>query len=64
MKFFAGLRDGRPGVASTRRSAAGLALNLKNITDRKYCTSAHGSADILILPGPPRELQLPPRAKF
>jgi hypothetical protein len=37
-----------------------LALNLKNITDKKHYTSAHGSADILILPGPPRELQLPP----
>lgn len=41
-----------------------LALNLKNIFDKKHYISAHGSVDNLIIPGPPRELQLTLRAKF
>ncbi|PIF76892.1 catecholate siderophore receptor [Variovorax sp. 54] len=41
-----------------------IALNLKNIANRKYYVSAHGSVDNLILPGPGREVQLTLRAKF
>lgn len=41
-----------------------LSLNLKNITNRKYYVSAHGTVDNLILPGPGREVQLTLRAKF
>jgi catecholate siderophore receptor len=41
-----------------------LALNLKNIANKKHYLSAHGSVDNLIIPGPPRELQLTLRAKF
>jgi catecholate siderophore receptor len=41
-----------------------IALNLKNITNRKHYVSAHGTVDNLILPGPGRELQLTLRAKF
>jgi catecholate siderophore receptor len=41
-----------------------IALNLKNITNRKHYLSAHGTVDNLILPGPGRELQLTLRAKF
>jgi catecholate siderophore receptor len=41
-----------------------LALNLKNIANKKHYISAHGTVDNLILPGPPRELQLTLRAKF
>jgi catecholate siderophore receptor len=41
-----------------------IALNVKNVTDRKHYISAHGSVDNLILPGPGRELQLTLRAKF
>ncbi len=39
-------------------------VNLKNITDKSYIVSSHGSNDNLILPGPPRELQLALRVKF
>jgi catecholate siderophore receptor len=41
-----------------------LALNLKNIFDKKHYVSAHGSVDNLIIPGAPRELQVTLRAKF
>jgi catecholate siderophore receptor len=41
-----------------------LALNLKNIANKKHYISAHGTVDNLILPGPPRELQVTLRAKF
>ncbi len=41
-----------------------IALNLKNIANRKYYVSGHGSVDNLILPGPGREVQLTLRAKF
>ncbi|MDR6859527.1 TonB-dependent siderophore receptor [Variovorax guangxiensis] len=41
-----------------------IALNLKNVTNRKHYVSAHGTVDNLILPGPGRELQLTLRAKF
>ncbi len=39
-------------------------VNLKNITDKKYIASSHGSNDNLILPGAPRELQVSMRVKF
>ncbi|MGR4870552.1 TonB-dependent receptor [Variovorax sp. LARHSF232] len=39
-------------------------LNLKNITDKDYYISGHGSVDNLVLPGPGREVQLTLRAKF
>jgi catecholate siderophore receptor len=41
-----------------------LGVNLKNVTDKKHFISAHGSHDNLILPGPPRELQVALRVKF
>ncbi|MBT2321637.1 TonB-dependent siderophore receptor [Variovorax paradoxus] len=41
-----------------------VALNLKNVFDKKHYISAHGSVDNLILPGAPRELQVTLRAKF
>lgn len=39
-------------------------LNVKNVTDKKHIVSSHGSNDNLIVPGPPREVQLTLRAKF
>lgn len=39
-------------------------LNVKNVTDRKHVVSSHGSHDNLIVPGPPREVQLTLVAKF
>jgi catecholate siderophore receptor len=39
-------------------------VNLKNITDKKYIASSHGSNDNLILPGAPRELQVSMRVRF
>lgn len=41
-----------------------IQLNLKNIADRNYYISGHGSVDNLILPGPGREVQLTLRARF
>lgn len=41
-----------------------ISVNLKNVTNNKYIISAHGSNDNLILPGPPRELQVALRYKF
>ena len=41
-----------------------IALNLKNIADKDYYLSGHGTVDNLILPGPGREVQLTLRAKF
>ncbi len=41
-----------------------VALNLKNIADKDYYISGHGSVDNLVLPGPGREVQLTLRAKF
>lgn len=51
-------------AASYKTERYELALNLKNITNRKHYVSAHGTVDNLILPGPGRELQLTLRAKF
>jgi catecholate siderophore receptor len=41
-----------------------IAVNLKNVTDKKYIVSSHGSADNLILPGSPRQLQVSLTARF
>jgi catecholate siderophore receptor len=50
------------GVYKTGRYEVGV--NLKNVTDRKYYVSSHGSNDNLILPGAPRQVQVTLRAKF
>ncbi len=42
----------------------GLDVNVKNLTNRKYYVSAHGSNDNLILPGSPRALQVTLRTRF
>ena len=39
-------------------------VNIKNLTNRKYYVSAHGSNDNLILPGSPRALQVTLRTHF
>ncbi len=44
--------------------AWGLDVNLKNLTNRKYYVSSHGSHDNLILPGSPRALQVTLRRQF
>lgn len=41
-----------------------IALNLKNIANRKHYVSAHGTVDNLILPGPGRRAAAHTRAKF
>ena len=41
-----------------------LALNVKNVTNRKYLISGHGGNDNLITPGGPREFQLTATYKF
>ena len=50
------------GIYRTGRYEFGV--NLKNVTDKKYIVSSHGSNDNLILPGAPRELQVSMRVKF
>lgn len=51
-------------AASYRTARYELGLNVKNVADRKYMVSSHGSNDNLILPGAPRQVQLTLRAKF
>ncbi len=41
-----------------------LDVNVKNVANRKYYVSAHGSNDNLILPGSPRALQVTLRTHF
>ncbi|MEQ1888424.1 MAG: TonB-dependent siderophore receptor, partial [Alphaproteobacteria bacterium] len=41
-----------------------LALNVKNVTNRKYVVSGHGGNDNLITPGGPREFQFTATYKF
>ena len=41
-----------------------LGVNVKNITNKKFYVSSHGSVDNLILPGAPRELQVALKYKF
>ena len=50
------------GIYKTGRYEIGV--NLKNVTDRKHYISSHSANDNLIVPGPPRELQVTLRAKF
>lgn len=59
-----------PGYATAdlagyyRSKTVDVALHLKNVTDRKYIVSAHGSNDNLLLPGAPRQLQVAVSYKF
>lgn len=39
-------------------------VNIKNLANRKYYVSAHGSGDNLILPGSPRAVQVTLRSHF
>jgi catecholate siderophore receptor len=41
-----------------------VAINLKNVTDKKYIVSGHGGNDNLITPGAPREIQVGLTYKF
>ena len=41
-----------------------LDVNVKNLANRKYYVSSHGSNDNLILPGSPRSLQVTLRTRF
>lgn len=41
-----------------------VAINLKNVTDRKYIVSGHGGNDNLMNPGAPREIQVGLTYKF
>lgn len=41
-----------------------VAINLKNVTNKKYIVSAHGSNDNLLMPGAPREVQVAVTYKF
>ena len=41
-----------------------VAINLKNVTDKKYIVSGHGGNDNLLTPGAPRELQVGLTYKF
>jgi catecholate siderophore receptor len=50
------------GIYRTGRYEVGV--NLKNVTDKKYYVSSHGSVDNLILPGAPRQVQVTLRARF
>jgi catecholate siderophore receptor len=50
------------GVYKTGRYEVGL--NVKNVTNKTYYVSSHGSNDNLTLPGAPRQVQLALRAKF
>ncbi len=51
-------------AAYYRTKAYEISVNLKNITDKAHIVSSHGGNDNLILPGPPRELQVALRYKF
>lgn len=51
-------------AGSYRTGRYEVGVNLKNVTNKKHFVSAHGSHDNLILPGPPRELQVALRVKF
>jgi catecholate siderophore receptor len=41
-----------------------IGVNLKNFTNKKHIISAHGSNDNLIVPGPPRQLQMALKYRF
>jgi catecholate siderophore receptor len=41
-----------------------IGVNLKNVANKKHIISSHGSNDNLIVPGPPRQLQVALKVKF
>ena len=47
-----------------RSKLVDVAINLKNVTNKKYIVSAHGSNDNLLVPGAPREVQVAVTYKF
>lgn len=51
-------------AAYYRSKRVDVALNLKNVTDKKYIVSGHGSNDNLLTPGAPREIQVALTYKF
>jgi len=51
-------------AASYKTERYELSVNLKNLTNKKYYVSGHGSVDNLIMPGAGRELQVMLTAKF
>ena len=51
-------------AAIYRTARHDVGLNVRNVTDRKYMVSSHGSHDNLILPGAPRQVQLTLRTRF
>ncbi len=51
-------------AASYKTKQYDIGVNLKNITNKKHIISAHGSNDNLIVPGPPRQLQVALKVKF
>ena len=51
-------------AASYSAKSYEIGVNLKNAFNKKYYVSSHGSADNLILPGAPRELQVALKVKF
>jgi catecholate siderophore receptor len=51
-------------AAYYRSKRVDVALNLKNVTDKKYIVSGHGSNDNLLTPGAPREIQVTLTYKF
>ena len=53
--------DGAVGYRAPRWE---VSLNLRNLTDRAYIASSHGSSDILLTPGGPRSLDATFRFRF
>jgi catecholate siderophore receptor len=51
-------------MARTRLGAFDLQLNLRNLLDKRYIVSGHGTAPNLNLPGAPRSVQLTARYTF
>lgn len=51
-------------AASYKTKQFELGVNLKNFTNKKHIISSHGSNDNLIVPGPPRQLQVALKYKF
>jgi catecholate siderophore receptor len=47
-----------------RNKSFDVALNLKNLTNKKYIAAGHGGNDNLLLPGAPRSMDLSVRYKF
>ena len=51
-------------AASFKTPQYEIGVNLKNAANKSHMISSHGSNDTLILPGPPRELQVALKYKF